>query len=206
MAKLLRPPSPGPPGERTRCRKRQGRSGSWVGSTRQSRLLARAPPPPFRPGAVCFTAAEVETFRVKLRASSAPATVGGGRGGWGGGGADGIRDSWPIRQPGRHARLVPGRREAWASTQAVRAGGGGGGVALGCVTCRPGGGTHFVSREALPSLGHRRLHGAGSAGAGRRPALFTFTTRAGRGVTLYFWNRAWVHRGGHNVSLLSARR
>lgn len=44
MAKLLRPPSPGPPGERTRCRKRQGRSGSWVGSTRQSRLLARAPP------------------------------------------------------------------------------------------------------------------------------------------------------------------
>lgn len=63
-------------------------------------------------------------------------------------------------------------------------------AARGCVTCLPGGRTHFVPGAALPSLGRPSRRGAGGAGAGGRCRVSTFTTPAGRVVTLYFWDRA----------------
>lgn len=43
---------------------------------------------------------------------------------------------------------------------------------------------------ARPGLGRPSRRGAGGAGAGGRRRVSTFTTPAGRAVTLYFWDRA----------------
>lgn len=100
-------------------------------------------------------------------------------------GPGGSRDSWRDQAAGaaREAGAGPARKPG-VSTQAA------GRAARGCVTCRPGGRTHFVPGAAPPPRrGGCRARGAGGAGAGGRCQVSTFTTPAGSGVTLCFWDR-----------------
>lgn len=113
---------------------RQGRGGSV-----RAPLLSR-----FRRRGVCFTAAE---FGVKLWTSPARAKVGGGRGGVGARTAAGIPGSRDqAAGAAREAGTGPGRKPRVSTEAAGRA-------ARGCVTCRPGGRTHFVPGRGPPSPG-----------------------------------------------------